>query len=408
MQIKQAKLFKQLSTRFVSFIFLSSFISAHAQQAYTGNETSIETSYLESKDALKDYILDTGDILDIEFVTAPDISGEYSINEEGEIYFRRIKYAYVRGLTIKELTKLLEKRYSEYLIDPEINIIISTFKPVRVAIRGAVRSPGIVTFPGFTSIQEKIKLLNLNQRQSNLIYNQNTNETSRNLNSLSLSEDRVNQSISNLSIKKNSDYLTTLSNAIQEAGGLTSYSDISKIEIVRDIPLGKGGGKKRAIIDFVSYQKKENARNYIRLFDGDNIYIPYLETKDTSIVPYSILSGLSPKFISVTISGQIETPGEVKIPIEGSLSDVMNLAGPTKPLSGKVFLIRYGKDGTILRKSINYAANASPGSNQNPYLLSGDLISVKDSILTRASSNLKLLTEPIVGIFAAREILKFK
>ena len=90
--------------------------------------------------------------------------------------------------------------------------------------------------------------------------------------------------------------------------------------------------------------------------------IPKLKIKDKRIIPNSILSGLSPRFINVEINGQIENPGNVKIPIEGNLSDLMNLTGPRKPLAGKVFLIRYNQDGTLLRNNIKYSPNASPNS----------------------------------------------
>ena len=112
----------------MGFLFLSSFINVQAQQVFTEKTTDIDTSYLESKNQLRDYILDTGDTLDIEFINVPNLSGSYRIDEQGEIYLERIKFTYVRGLTIKGLTHLLEERYKEFLINPEINIIISSSK----------------------------------------------------------------------------------------------------------------------------------------------------------------------------------------------------------------------------------------------------------------------------------------
>ena len=38
-----------------------------------------------------------------------------------------------------------------------------------------------------------------------------------------------------------------------KSGGITSKTDLSRIEIIRDVPLGKGGGKKRAFINLNSY-----------------------------------------------------------------------------------------------------------------------------------------------------------
>ncbi len=84
----------------------------------------------------------------------------------------------------------------------------------------------------------------------------------------------------------------------------------------------------------------------------------------------------------------------------------MNIAGPRKPLSGKVFLVRYGKDGSLIRKNIKYSAKAKPGSKNNPYLVSGDLISVKNSILGRSTSFINAFTEPFIGIYATKEVFE--
>ncbi len=390
MKTKKINQFKAISIKILGFLCLSSFINAQAQQVFTEKTNGIEVSYLESKNELNDYILDTGDTLRIEFVNAPELSRSHTINEQGEIYFERLKYTYVRGLTTKELSQLLEERYKEFLLNPEIYIKIIKFKPLRVAVRGEVRSPGIKKFPSFISEDIETDLLNLNSRKVNL-------------NSKIIPNgDSSNTPIKY--IKRSNDYITTLSNAIQKAGGITSSSDLSKIEIIRDIPLGQGGGKKRALIDFRSYTEKADISNDIRLFDGDSIFIPTLQTKDPTNIPNSILSGLSPRFITVSINGQIENPGKVKIPLEGSLSDLMSLTGPRKTLSGKIFLIRYNKDGTLLRKNIKYSSTASPGSSQNPYLISGDLVTVKNSFLGALSGNIQAITSPIVGIYATKEL----
>ena len=109
LNIKEINQFQSLSIKTVVFLCLSSFINVQAQQVFTEKTTYIDTSYLESKNQLSDYILDTGDTLDIEFINAPNLSGSYRIDEQGEIFLERIKYTYIRGLTIKELTHLLEE-----------------------------------------------------------------------------------------------------------------------------------------------------------------------------------------------------------------------------------------------------------------------------------------------------------
>ena len=90
-----------------------------------------------------------------------------------------------------------------------------------------------------------------------------------------------NNAKSSFSIKRTS-AATTLANAIQRAGGITSQTDLSKIEIIRDVPLGKGGGKKRAIIDFNSYVEESDPTNedpelIKEIYDLQDRLQPYLK-----------------------------------------------------------------------------------------------------------------------------------
>ncbi len=397
---KKSSLIKRVLTlQMTGLLCLTTLGIAQSQPTNLKQTNLIETSYIDSKDELEDYILDTGDGLSINFSNVPEFSGRFTIDEQGEIFLKRLKLTYVRGLTIKELTKILETRYKEFLINPEIFIRISKYKPIRVSIKGEVRKAGIIKFESIAALNFKTE----NQLGSGLINNDFSGNQSSNPN---LIQSKTSENINTIQIKRSGDYITTISNAIKRAGGLTSYSNISKIEIIRDVPLGQGGGKKKAVIDLMPFIKGFNANVDIRLFDGDMILIPRLEQADSSIVPLSILSGITPDFIQVSVTGRIENPGKVKIPLEGSLSDAMNLTGPKKTLAGKIFLIRYNKDGTLTRKSINYAQNATPGSTKNPFLIEGDLITVKNSMLGKSTGVMQAITEPFVGIYATKELIQ--
>ena len=151
MQNKKIKKLNFLAIKILGFICLSSFIGVNAQQVFEEKAVPLGISYLESRNELEDYILDTGDVLRIEFNNTPDLSGSFPINEQGEIYLDRTKNTYVRGLTINELTDLLEERYKEFVINPEIYIRITRFKPIRVAVKGEVRNPGLIAFSAFNN-----------------------------------------------------------------------------------------------------------------------------------------------------------------------------------------------------------------------------------------------------------------
>ena len=68
-------------------------------------------SYLNPRNDLRNYKLDEGDTLSIRFVKTPELNVNQRIDQEGEVYLSRLKSTYVRGLNIYQLKKLLEKRY---------------------------------------------------------------------------------------------------------------------------------------------------------------------------------------------------------------------------------------------------------------------------------------------------------
>ena len=357
--------------------------------------TQIELDYLESKKELQDYIIDTGDVLSIDFKFEM-FNGNYGVNPEGEILLPEIYETYVRGLTISELTELLNKKYLEFIKDPQISVRITTFKPLRVLIKGEVRNPGLYKFPsyrsGFFLELQNDTVSNMNEMQRAIAENE---------------IESSNQSLDkSMNIKRTNENITTISDVILRAGGITSLTDLSRIEIVRDVPLGKGGGKKRAFINLNSFLNEYDDSNDLRIFDGDSIFLPKLSQFAENQIPKSVLSGLSPKFITVDIFGQIENPGTIRLPLEASLSDAINLTGPKKPLSGKIILIRYNKDGTILNKTISYSARAKKGSKRNPFIKEGDLISVKNSLLGKTSGFIREITAPFVGIYSTKEIIE--
>ena len=381
-------------------IFVIEIVNADTKNLIKNNNKPIEIKYLESRNELEDYIIDTSDSISLRFNSATELNGVFVVNEEGELFLPRIDETFVRGLTKSELKTLLEKRYAEFLIDPEIKVRIVGFKSIRVLARGELRNPGFYKFPAYQSGRSITLKRNDKSELDSLIENYN-DQSDMGQNSQS-----NNQSTQDIVVKRSSENLTTISDVIRSAGGITSLTDLSRIVILRDVPFGKGGGKKRAIIDLNAYLNDSDATNDIRIFDGDSLFFPKLSKSDTSQIPKSILSGISPRFISVNILGRVETPGIVRLPLEAVLSDAIDLSGPIKPLSGKVVLIRYSQNGTVLKKNITYSARAKRGSERNPYLLEDDLISVKNSFFGKTTGFITEVSSPFVGIYSAQQLIK--
>ena len=106
-------LFKKLSGYALTLSFLCSLLKAEVVKSEAvilkdEEKTVLDSSYLDSDKELEDYILDRGDNLFLNFFPAEELSGFYSVNDEGEIYLPRLGETKVRGLTTSDLEKFLE------------------------------------------------------------------------------------------------------------------------------------------------------------------------------------------------------------------------------------------------------------------------------------------------------------
>ena len=275
---------------------------------------------MDSKKELEEYIIDSGDIIQIEFLTTEELNNNFKVNPEGEIILPRLEETYVRGLTTNELEILLKKKYQSFINNPEIRIRLIGFKPIRILIAGEVRNPGIYDFPFYTN-RSSISLEKSQRTDLN-------NEV----------EIRNNDKfLENIDLNSRKNNLSTISTAIKSANGITSLTDLSNIEVARKIPIGKGGGFRKLRININSFLDTGFSRNDIRIFDGDKIFIPKLKKANNSQIPKSVLTGLSPRFITINVFGLIENPGRIKVPLESSLSDVLALSGPKKHFQEKLF-----------------------------------------------------------------------
>ena len=64
--------------------------------SFNTKNNQIEIEYLNSRNELEDYIIDTGDAISLEFFPAEELSGVFSVNEEGELLLPRIDETFVR------------------------------------------------------------------------------------------------------------------------------------------------------------------------------------------------------------------------------------------------------------------------------------------------------------------------
>ena len=212
------------------------------------------------------------------------------------------------------------------------------------------------------------------------------------------------ESISSMPFQNSSIY-PTLYDALKESRGITSYSDLTKITVIRNNSLSKGGGKISTDLNFLSLFLEGNQSQNIRLFDGDTIVVPKsdISIKEQLLEVYK--SNMNPETISVFVSGKVKGPGIITLPRGSGLNQAIAMTGGKELLSGRVEFVRYERDGEIDRRVFSYKQNSSLDSSKNPILEDGDIINVKDSLFTSSTTVLNKILQPVTPILFIQELI---
>ena len=239
---------------------------------------------------------------------------------------------------MNELNQLLNNAYKEFLKFPSVEVSITNYRIIRITVQGEVNNPGLHTLEGAFSLSKNI---DKNITVENNVYG-------------------------------SSYYFPTLFDALRESGGITEFSDLSNINIIRKNSLSNGGGMKTTNIDFNSIFASGDASKNIRIYDSDIITVNKLKTKQLLNLRKAISSNLNPRFIKVLVSGRVANPGPINLPKSSVLSDAVGLAN-IRILRGKVTFIRFNNDGTYEKEDL-VIMRLKRGSFKNPILKDNDII----------------------------------
>ncbi|HOH25879.1 MAG TPA: polysaccharide biosynthesis/export family protein [Syntrophorhabdus sp.] len=100
-------------------------------------------AFLAEASAQDDYVIGPEDEISITVWDHPDLTRKIRVNLEGKISFPLIGEVPVGGLTTIEIEKkigdLLNK---DYIINPQVSVVIESYKSSKVSIMGEVKMPG--------------------------------------------------------------------------------------------------------------------------------------------------------------------------------------------------------------------------------------------------------------------------
>jgi len=100
------------------------------------------------------YRLEPGDAIQIRYTHHPEMTQDDVIRPDGKINAKLVGQIEVAGLTKDQLGKLLAKRTSDQLKNPEVVVSVIRFGEKRVYVAGEVARPGAIPYrKGLTPLQ---------------------------------------------------------------------------------------------------------------------------------------------------------------------------------------------------------------------------------------------------------------
>ncbi len=360
------------------------------------DELKLNKSYLK-KNPNEYYILDSGDSIDIVVSPEyPELNQKKTIDGTGYIILSKLNRVYVKGLTVDELNELLNDAYKEYVKYPLLQTTVINYRPIKIYVDGEVTYPGLHRLQGYTSINNEIFKKNLDFIG-----------TQKNANNFSIEDPGKNSSdaqFSNID-NLNTFYFPTVFDVIRKAGGLTYFSDISNVELVRVNNLSNGGGLKKTSLNFNEVFNGDSSQN-LRVYDGDRIIIKRSNELDKQNIAKAIRSNINPKYIDIYVNGRVNIPGKKTLPKISTLNDVLLISGGPKVIKGPVNLISFSNQGMVEKKVIKYRKNARNGSKQNPFLKNNDIVYVGNNLLSTSAEVIEEVSRPFQGILSTYGLIK--
>jgi len=98
------------------------------------------------------YILDFGDVLQIQLIGQNDSNEKYSISRDGSIILPGIGKLYVSGLSLMEANDLVQTKISNTYIGEKSFVTLTNIRDVSVLVSGDAYNPGVYTLSGSSNM----------------------------------------------------------------------------------------------------------------------------------------------------------------------------------------------------------------------------------------------------------------
>ncbi|MBD2230071.1 SLBB domain-containing protein [Phormidium tenue] len=313
------------------------------------------------------YVLGPGDRIRIDIFNIPEFSGPengtHEVLVDGTLSLPIAGVVAVQGLTLAETQAALTASYAPLLTrPPQLTVTLLSARPVRVVVAGEVNRPGTYTI-----------------------------ELEAEASGASAGAGRQ---------------WPTLTQVIQEAGGITQQANIKDIQVRRPQRQGE------AILTTSLWEliRTGDISQDVRLRDGDTIVIP----QAIAILPEESVAissaNFSPAEIPVQVVGEVASPGGVTLPANATLNQAILAAGgfeSSRAQSSTVKLVRLNPDGSVDQRTVDVDLSAAANDTTNPILRPNDVVIVDRNIAAATGDTLGLFLRPFTSLTTVLRLLGF-
>lgn len=313
---------------------------APSTERSTGKPSRVEPAIAkELSDTDGQYVLGPGDTLTVtDFSSqeagmgAPTITAP--ILPDGTVTVHPIGVLKAAGLSLGELAAVVNKRAEEFIIKPDIEVVVSKIRPSMVYILGEIQKPGLYTTEiGPISGSENVVSTNAN--------------------------------------------LTVVS-AIQKAGGIKPTADVRNIRVTRL------GGNKQYLVNLWQLIVEGDTSQDIPIMSGDVVFVP----KGGADFDADALGLTANLHRRVRIWGAVKNPGLIDMDPGDDIVSLISKAGGFTGTATKswILLSRLNRDGSISTRKIPFGkALHDPDALIRSHVEPGDLVLVHDSLIKKGA-----------------------
>ena len=95
-----------------------------------------------------DYVLQPSDLIRVQIAFEEDLNREVRISQENTVNLPLIGSVDLKGKTARQAEEIIRALYDrDYLVNPQVNLIVLEYAPRNVFVSGSVGAQGVVPFP---------------------------------------------------------------------------------------------------------------------------------------------------------------------------------------------------------------------------------------------------------------------